>query len=139
MQIHQIVSGSDDRSVKVWDLRNMRAPVTNIQCPSAVNRIAVSPSGTICVPHDNRQVILHDLSGQKLLRLPRDSSKCHHRMVTSVCWAPGGDEQWRSRANLFSAGFDRLAFGWSVRSSGREKDDGVKLKEKGKGEKDATL
>ena len=41
----RIVSGSDDRSVKVWDLRNMRAPVTNIQCPSAVNRIAVSQSG----------------------------------------------------------------------------------------------
>ena len=41
----RIVSGSDDRSVKVWDLRNMRAPVTNIQCPSAVNRIAVSQTG----------------------------------------------------------------------------------------------
>merc|ERR1719351_473851 len=125
----RIVSGSDDRSVKVWDLRNMRAPVTNIQCASAVNRIAVSQAGTIAVPHDNRQVTLHDLSGQKLLRLPRDGAKCHHRMVTSTCWSGAeSSENWRSRANLFSAGFDRVAFGWSVRSSTRDKDEGFKVK-----------
>lgn len=137
----------------------MRAPVTNIQCPSAVNRIAVSQSGkqafitnrlisdvylpslsgTIAVPHDNRQVTLHDLSGQKLLRLPRDGTKCHHRMVTSTCWAGAeNSENWRSRANLFSAGFDRVAFGWSVRSSTRDKEEGFKVKEKEKA-KDATF
>ena len=95
--------------------------------------------GTIAVPHDNRQVTLHDLSGQKLLRLPRDGTKCHHRMVTSTCWAGAeNSENWRSRANLFSAGFDRVAFGWSVRSSTRDKDEGFKVKEKEKA-KDATF
>ena len=54
----QIVSGSDDRSVKVWDLRNMRAPTTNIQTQSAVNRLDVSSSsGMVAIPQDNRQVI----------------------------------------------------------------------------------
>ena len=99
-------------------------------------------SGTIAVPHDNRQVTLHDLSGQKLLRLPRDGAKCHHRMVTSTCWAGGAEnreETLRSRANLFSAGFDRVAFGWSVRSSTRDKDEGPKVKEKGEKAKDATF
>ena len=71
-------------------------------------------------------------------------TKTHHRrMVSAVCWAtstssssaalatgggdlsseavmgsggpPPGSSEWRCRANLFSAGFDRKAFGWSVR------------------------
>jgi len=134
----QIVSGSDDRSVKVWDLRNMRAPTTNIQTQSAVNRLDVSASGLIAIPQDNRQVVVHDLStGHKLTRLRgsggESGSKTHHRMVSAVCWASmpstvttsatgdvlpeaGGGAGWRCRANLFSAGFDRKAFGWSIRS-----------------------
>ena len=50
----QIISGSDDRTVKVWDLRNMRAPITSIQTSSAVNRLSVSNSGLIAIPQDNR-------------------------------------------------------------------------------------
>ncbi len=80
--------------------------------------------GIIAIPQDNRQVVLYDLFGQKLLRLSRDSSKSHLRMVTSTCWASNdSSDQWRSRANLFSAGFDRVAFGWSVRPAAREKED----------------
>ena len=69
------------------------------------------------MPQDNRHVALYDLNGQKIARLSRDSSKSHHRMVTATCWA--GDQAaadtWRTKANLFSAGFDRMAFGWWVR------------------------
>ena len=53
----QIISGSDDRTVKVWDLRNMRAPITSIQTSSAVNRLSVSSSGLIAIPQDNRHVV----------------------------------------------------------------------------------
>merc|ERR1712241_84615 len=116
----QIVSGSDDRTVKVWDLRNMRAPVTSIQTSAAVNRLSISSGGMIAIPQDNRHVVIHDLlSGQKLTRLPRDTSHTHHRMVTSSTWAlEETDGKWKTRANLFTAGFDRVAFGWSVRSRG---------------------
>ena len=35
-----LVSGSDDRMVKVWDLKNMRSPVTTIRTDSPVNRLS---------------------------------------------------------------------------------------------------
>uniref|UniRef100_A0A3P8PP29 WD repeat-containing protein 37 n=1 Tax=Astatotilapia calliptera TaxID=8154 RepID=A0A3P8PP29_ASTCA len=72
-----VVSGSDDRTVKVWDLKNMRSPIATIRTDSAVNRISVSANQKIiALPHDNRQVRLFDMSGVRLARLPRTFS-CH--------------------------------------------------------------
>jgi len=117
-----IVSGSDDRSVKVWDLRNMRAPLTNIQTDSQVNKLAVSAGGMLAVPQDNRHVYLYDISGAKLARLPRESRKCHHRMVSSVAWGTQGDRD----TALYSVGFDRLAMAWKVRGKEENSLKGTK-------------
>uniref|UniRef100_A0A4W3GN85 WD repeat-containing protein 37 n=1 Tax=Callorhinchus milii TaxID=7868 RepID=A0A4W3GN85_CALMI len=69
-----VVSGSDDRTVKVWDLKNMRSPIATIRTDSAVNRISVSAGQKIiALPHDNRQVRLFDMSGVRLTRLPRSN------------------------------------------------------------------
>ena len=34
----KVVSGSDDRTVKVWDVKNMRSPLAAIRVDSSVNR-----------------------------------------------------------------------------------------------------
>ncbi|XP_015109231.1 WD repeat-containing protein 37 [Diachasma alloeum] len=106
----KIVSGSDDRSVKVWELRNIRSPLATIRGDSAANRLAVSSAGIVAIPHDNRQIRLFDLTGQRQARLPRTSRQGHRRMVCSVAWA----EDSNATCNLFSCGFDRLVLGWSV-------------------------
>lgn len=42
----KLISGSDDRTVKVWELRNMRSALTTIRTDSPVNRLAVNQNGT---------------------------------------------------------------------------------------------
>jgi len=67
----KLVSGSDDRSVKVWELRNMRSPITTIRTDSGVNRFSIASNGIIAIPHDNRQIMLYDMTGQRVTRIPR--------------------------------------------------------------------
>lgn len=90
------MSGSDDRTVKVWELRNMRSALATIRTDSSVNRLAVSTGGIIAIPHDNRQIRLFDLNGQRVARLPRTSrqvsfkyhiySSFNIKMSTSLQW-----------------------------------------------------
>ncbi|XP_063466063.1 WD repeat-containing protein 37 isoform X2 [Symphalangus syndactylus] len=87
-----VVSGSDDRTVKVWDLKNMRSPIATIRTDSAINRINVCVGQKIiALPHDNRQVRLFDMSGVRLARLPRSSRQvrstggCSH-VFTALLW-----------------------------------------------------
>lgn len=106
----KVVSGSDDRTVKVWELRNMRSALATIRTDSSVNRLAISPTGIIGIPHDNRHIRLFDMNGQRVARLPRSTRLGHRRMVSSLAWT----EEPFASSNLFSCGFDRRVLGWNV-------------------------
>lgn len=108
-----VVSGSDDRTVKVWDLKNMRSPLTTMRLDSAVNRLSLSPNqNLIAIPHDNRHVRLCDLSGNRVSRLPRRHRQGHRRIVCATCWHD--DVPSNKTVHLLTAGFDKQVIGWNV-------------------------
>ena len=52
----------------------MRSPLASIRCESPVNKMSVSPiNSMLSIPLDNRNVLIFDLSGQRLARLPRSN------------------------------------------------------------------
>ncbi|XP_067931896.1 WD repeat-containing protein 37-like [Watersipora subatra] len=119
---NKIVSGSDDRTVKCWDMRNMATPYTTIRSDSPVNRLSVSANGIIAVPHDNRHVRLYDLNGVRLGRLTRNNHVGHTRMVSSAAW----NDETGSICNLFTAGFEKRVLGWSVTVKPSDSKDKLK-------------
>jgi len=100
-----IVSGSDDRTVKFWDMRNMHAPTLVIRHNAGVNKLAVSPNGAIlAVPLDNRYVQLYKMSGHRMCRFARRGG--HQKMVSAVGWIDD--------ASLLSSSFDSQVLEWSI-------------------------
>lgn len=108
----KVVSGSDDRTVKVWDMKNMRSPIATIRLDSPVNRLSVSAvNNIIAIPHDNRHVRLYDILGNRISRLPRGNRQGHKRMVCGTAWA---DKEPPNGCKLFTCGFDRKVLGWNI-------------------------
>jgi WD40 repeat protein len=100
-----IVSSSDDRTVKFWDMRNMHSPTIVIRQNAGANRMAISPNGnTVAVPLDNRYVQLYRLTGHRMCRFARNEG--HQKMVSAVAWA---DDQ-----QLISSSFDSQALEWRI-------------------------
>ena len=57
----------------------MRSSLATIRLDSGINRLSISPSGLIAIPHDNRQIRLYDLLGQRIARLPRTSRQVNEK------------------------------------------------------------
>ncbi|VIO92239.1 Uncharacterized protein BM_BM1970 [Brugia malayi] len=105
----KLVSGSDDRSIKVWDLRNMRSAIVTVRLDSAVNRLSVSSRNVVAIPQDNRNIRLYDLNTVRLTRLPRASGQSHRRIVCCTAWADDN-----SNYDLFTCGFDKQVIAWKT-------------------------
>ncbi|EFO25027.1 WD-repeat protein 37 [Loa loa] len=105
----KLVSGSDDRSIKVWDLRNMRSAIVTVRLDSAVNRISISSRSVVAIPQDNRSIRLYDLNTVRLTRLPRASGQSHRRIVCCTAWADD-----HPNYDLFTCGFDKQVIAWKT-------------------------
>ncbi|MPC82493.1 WD repeat-containing protein 37 [Portunus trituberculatus] len=66
----------------------MRSPLATIRLDSPVNRLAVSPTNVIAIPHDNRHVRLYDLAGSRLARLPRSNRQVRHSLQVASTLHP---------------------------------------------------
>lgn len=96
----------------------MRSPVCTIHVNCGVNRLCAIQTNIennlvenettyLCLPMDNRDIKVYSLSGERVARFPRNSSRGvgHKRLVTSVT----------SCGNMvFSASFDKIVNCWSL-------------------------
>jgi len=84
---HVMASGSDDRSVKIWDLRSSRLPLHVIRCQAGVGRLSFSPrTGTLAIPLQNRDIRICNIKGARVATL--NPHKIGHKgIVTSATWS----------------------------------------------------
>ena len=84
-----IVSGSQDKTVKLWDLRQC-GPVWSVECVHPVNSLSVSPLGNeVVTSHSDGSCSVHTLSTAST----QVTYHPHTDDCRSVRWSPGAG-QW---------------------------------------------
>jgi WD40 repeat protein len=82
----RVVSGSEDRTLRVWDIENGQALTTLVGHQGRVLTVAVLPDGRVVSGSDDRTLRVWDVeSGQTLAILAG-----HHGMVNAVAVLPDG-------------------------------------------------
>lgn len=108
-----LVTGSEDKLVKVWDLRKDKTPLYSHRCSAAVNRLSVSPSGVFAaVPLDNRHTKICELTGTRVGQLDSHEAEGHRMAITSTAWSA-------DQSVVYTSSFDRYrsVLAWSFSES----------------------
>ncbi|KYQ94284.1 hypothetical protein DLAC_04584 [Tieghemostelium lacteum] len=103
---NNIISGGEDKTVKVWDIRQTKSCKTSIRCPFSINRLSVSPnSNIISIPQDDGRISVYDIYGHRRGKL-RDQYKYGHKsLASSTAWS-------LDDSVIYSCGFDRKVIAW---------------------------
>jgi WD40 repeat protein len=102
----QLVSGSDDRTVRIWDMR-INEVISVLQIHSeAVTSVAFSPGGRQVISGSyDRTVRVWDVQSTEQMTLLQG----HHREVSSVSFSPDG-------AHVVSGSHDRTIRVWDMQT-----------------------
>eukprot|EP00824_Muranothrix_gubernata_P014706 TRINITY_DN30518_c0_g1_i1.p1 TRINITY_DN30518_c0_g1~~TRINITY_DN30518_c0_g1_i1.p1 ORF type:complete len:443 (+),score=58.17 TRINITY_DN30518_c0_g1_i1:31-1359(+) len=101
-----VVTGSDDRTVKVWDMKSMKSPVVSINCEAAVNRLSVARGClAVAAPLDNARIKVFTVGGEKTATFSSLGHGGHTRMVTSTWWS-------RDETTLYTSSMDGSVLAW---------------------------
>lgn len=81
-----IITGADDRLVKLWDPRNTQQPLDAIRCGSVQTKFSLSRrTNTLAIPMVDRKMKICDTQGYNCGNV--DTQKVHKEALTAAIWS----------------------------------------------------
>ena len=74
---NQIISSSDDKTIRVFDFRHNR-PIDRINLDSSANKIDISSHNHLALPHDDGNIRLFKMNSNNRLKRIRNRHQHHH-------------------------------------------------------------
>jgi len=104
-----IVTAGEDKTIRVYDIRQSKDCKTSIRCPHSINRISVNGKACIAIPQDDGRVSVYNIYGNRKGKM-RDQYKYGHKcMATATTWSSDDSV-------IISSSFDRKAISWASSS-----------------------
>eukprot|EP01105_Mastigella_eilhardi_P001940 TRINITY_DN12385_c1_g1_i4.p1 TRINITY_DN12385_c1_g1~~TRINITY_DN12385_c1_g1_i4.p1 ORF type:complete len:474 (+),score=130.55 TRINITY_DN12385_c1_g1_i4:27-1448(+) len=105
-----ILTSGLDRTVKVWDTRNIKTPSSTFHSSVAINRFTTTPLGRLLVPKDEKSACIYDFVTGNTLAKVKAPFHAFSGRVSSVAWAQDRDE-----SVVYTVGrFDNVVVMWGM-------------------------